>query len=266
MLKQVLLNFDLEEFDIPEEYGQKVCPLTKIQVSSEGLVRMLDLLEKLDITATFFTTVYFAQNQPSLIQRIIARHELASHGVFHSNFKQGDLLHSRLELEKLSGEKIYGFRRPRFEPINQKEILAAGYTYNSSENPIWLPGRYMHLFKPRLPYFYGDLLNIPISTSPVIRYPLFWLSFKNSPLWLFKSMSRWALEQDGYLNIFFHPWEFTDLDMWQLPAFIKRPSGKKMLARLETYLVWLKNKAAFVTYSAFSDTFKVSTQGPILEL
>lgn len=261
MLKEVLLNFDLEEFDIPEEYGQKVDPLTKIQVTSEGLSQMLDLLEKLDLKATFFTTVYFAQNQPSLIQRITARHELASHSVFHSGFKQGDLLYSRIELERLSGKKIYGFRKPRFEAVDRKEILAAGYTYNSSENPIWLPGRYMHLFKPRLPYFSGELLNLPISTSPLIRYPLFWLSFKNSPFWLFKCMSRWTLEQDGYLNIFFHPWEVTDLNKWRLPIFIKRPSGKKMLKKLEAYLVWLKNIAEFVTCSEFCDAFKRETEG-----
>lgn len=256
MIKQVLLNFDLEEFDIPEEYGQKVDPAAKIQVSSMGLTKILGLLDKLNIPATFFTTVYFAKNQPSLIQQLIEKHELASHSISHSSFEKSDLLNSRLELEKLSGKKITGFRQPRFESADSKMISSAGYTYSSSENPIWLPGRYMHLFKPRLPYFSENLLNLPISTSPIIRYPLFWLSFKNSPLWLYKGMSLWALNRDAYLNIFFHPWEFVDLGQWQLPAFIKHLSGDMMLAKLETYLTWLKKIGAeFITCSEFADNF-----------
>ncbi len=255
MIKWILLNLDVEEFDIPEEYGQMVDPMDKIRVSSEGLAPVLDLLEKLDIRITCFTTVYFAQNQPSLIKRIIQRHELASHGYFHSKFQPDNLRSSRLELERLSGRKVYGFRRPRLEAADGGEVFSAGYVYDSSVNPIWLPGRYMNLFKPRVPYLSNGILNLPISTSPIIRYPLFWLSFKNSPLWLFKCMSGWALQTDGYLNIFFHPWEFSDLSNWRLPPFVKRSSGREMLARLEKYLVWLKTQAEFITCSAFAEMF-----------
>jgi hypothetical protein len=256
MIKKVLLSIDVEEFDIPEEYGQKVDDQSKIRVSGEGLVLLLDLLEELDLTVTCFTTVYFARCQPALMERIIRRHELASHGFIHSTFAPTDLLASRLELEKLSGRHIHGFRRPRLKTVDSSEVIAAGYSYNSSENPIWLPGRYMHFFRPRLPYMSGDLVNLPVSTSPLIRYPLFWLSFKNSPLGLFKKMSGWALESDGYLNIFFHPWEFIDLNAWRLPASVKRLSGKKMLSKLSAYLVWLKDRAAFTTCAAFAESFR----------
>jgi len=27
---------------------------------------------------------------------------------------------------------------------------------------------------------------------------------------------------DGYLNIFFDPWEFSDLSKWQLPTYERR--------------------------------------------
>jgi hypothetical protein len=255
MTKWILMSLDVEEFDIPEEYGQVVNASDKIKISSEGLRRVLDLFDKLDITITCFTTVNFAQNQPQSVKRIIKKHELASHGYFHSKFHPDNLRSSRLELERLSGKKVYGFRQPRFEAVDERELFSAGYVYNSSENPIWLPGRYMNLFRPRLPYLSNDILNLPISTSPLIRYPLFWLSFKNSPLWLFKCMSRWALETDGCVNIFFHPWEFNDLSHWRLPIFIKRSSGIKMLAKLEEYLIWLKPQAEFIPCSSFADMF-----------
>jgi hypothetical protein len=261
MIKKILLSLDVEEFDIPEEYGQKVDDLTKIRVSAEGLTLLLDLLEELNLTITCFTTVYFAQRQPALMERIIRRHELASHGVKHATFNTGDLLASRLELEKLSGSHVHGFRRPRLKIVDSSEVLAAGYSYNSSENPIWLPGRYMHFFRPRLPYLSGDLVNLPVSTSPIIRYPLFWLSFKNSPLGMFKKMSAWALESGGYLNIFFHPWEFVDLSAWRLPASVKRLSGMKMLSKLSAYLLWLKDRAEFTTCAAFAESFRKAKRG-----
>jgi len=260
MIKNVLLSLDVEEFDIPEEYGQKVDDQSKIRVSGEGLVLLLDLLEELDLTVTCFTTVYFARSQPALIEQIIRRHELASHGIRHSTFGPGDLLGSRLELEELSGRNVRGFRRPRLKIVDSGELLAAGYSYNSSENPIWLPGRYMNFFRPRLPYLSGDLVNLPVSTSPLIRYPLFWLSFKNSPLGLFKKMSGWALESDGYLNIFFHPWEFIDLRAWRLPASVKRMSGKKMLSKLRAYLIWLKGRGEFTTCGAFAESFRKASR------
>jgi hypothetical protein len=92
-----------------------------------------------------------------------------------------------------------GFRGPKLGAVCHSEILLAGCSYNSCENPIWLPGRSMNLLKPRLPYLSDGLLNLPVSANPVIRYPLFWVSF-NPPHWLFKAMSAWALNTDGYLQ------------------------------------------------------------------
>jgi len=56
MNKVVLLSFDVEEFDIPEEYGQILNEREKFRVSLKGLEPILQLLERLNIRATFFTT------------------------------------------------------------------------------------------------------------------------------------------------------------------------------------------------------------------
>lgn len=255
MTRNILLSLDVEEFDIPEEYGQTLDPDTKIQVSGAGLKKVLDLLDSLDITVTCFTTVFFAKNQPDLMRRIIDRHELASHGVSHSGLHADDFSASRLALETLSGREVCGFRKPRLGKVDSEEVKAAGYLYNSSENPIYLPGRYMNFFKPRLPHISAGLVNLPISCSPVIRYPLFWLSFKNSPEWLYREMSRWTLRNDGYLNIFFHSWEFADLTPWQLPRFVKYPSGEHMLIKFEKYLTWLNQQGRFTTHADFARSF-----------
>ena len=55
MNKSILLSFDIEEFDIPEEYGQHLEDEIKFEISSRGLSNIIALLNRLDITATFLS-------------------------------------------------------------------------------------------------------------------------------------------------------------------------------------------------------------------
>jgi len=68
------------------------------------------------------------------------------------------------------------------QPVDDAEIKKAGYENNSSMNPTYIPDRYNNLSKPRTAYYTNKLLNLPISVTRLIRFPLFWLSFKNFPL------------------------------------------------------------------------------------
>lgn len=239
---KILFSFDIEEFDIAEEYEQTVDFDTKIRVSSDGTIKILDLLEKYNLTATFFVTACFAENRPDLVQRIAARHELASHGYYHSSFQESDFLASRLKLEEISGSKIHGFRMARMDSIDTDAAQAAGYFYDSSMNPTWLPGRYNNLSQPRNLFKIKDLYIFPTSVTPILRFPLFWLSFKNFPAWAYNWLANRALKTDRYLNIYFHPWEFCDLSPWQLPFYVKSADNDVMLQKLENFIVAMRKK------------------------
>jgi len=255
MKNTVLLSFDIEEFDIPTEYGQQIPETEQFEVSHRGFKSLLWLLDYLEIRATLFVTANFALRYPDLIQDAAQKHEIASHGFYHNRFGLADLANSKQSLEQITQTAVVGFRMARLQPVNEIAIAAAGYQYNSSLNPIYLPGRYNHLSKPRTAYRSVNLLNIPISATPLVRLPLFWLSFKNLPLWLIKSASEWTLNQDGYLNLYFHPWEFTDLSGYSLPFYVKRYAGKLLLDRLEQYLHWLAQRAKFRTLADFTENF-----------
>jgi Polysaccharide deacetylase len=246
--QQIFLSFDIEEFDVPLEYGRAIDPSEQFRVSAIGLDAVLDLLDRLGIRATFFITAHFAQHHHRVIHRIAQTHEIASHGFYHSRFDPADLASSRHLLQQLSGQPVLGFRMARLQPVAEGAIAAAGYRYNSSLNPTWLPGRYNHLHKPRKPTWSGQVLNIPVSVTPAIRFPLFWLSFKNLPLGLYKLLSAWNLAYDRQLNLYFHPWEFVNIQSYGLPSYISRRSGAEMLHRLEEYLIWLKKKGDFATF------------------
>ncbi|WP_129714551.1 polysaccharide deacetylase family protein [Pedobacter sp. SYP-B3415] len=252
----ILLSFDIEEFDMPFEYGKQISFSDQISISREGTVAILDLLEKHRIKATFFCTVVFAREIPDLIERIISSgHEFASHGYYHSDFKTAHLLESRIELERLSGNPVSGYRMARMMPVDEREIAKAGYSYNSSINPTFLPGRYNNLGVSRTHFFKEGVLQLPASVTPLLRFPLFWLSFHNLPLWLYKKLALRTLRKDGYLNIYFHPWEFTDLTdrhRFGFPAYVRRNTGKLMIARMDNLIGWLRDREImFSTINGF---------------
>lgn len=239
------LTFDTEEFDCPLPYSQTLCFEKQIEISSLGTEKILDLLMKKGIRATFFCTAVFAISAPQLIHRIVAEgHEVASHGYYHNKFETADLKKSKEILEEISGQEIYGFRMANMGYVDLQALAKAGFQYDSSLNPIYLPGHYNNLSKPRRIFQQNGLYEIPASVSSTFRIPLFWLSLHNIPLWIYTNMCMNVLKKDGYLNLYLHPWEFEELDSpsIDLAWYIKRNSGQKLLGRLEQLINTFREK------------------------
>lgn len=256
----VLLSFDIEEFDMPLEYKGEIPFEEQLSISRKGLQEILILLKKHQAKATFFSTVVFAENNKDLIEQLLSEgHELASHTWFHSEFKIEDLKKSREKLIELFNTKIIGLRMPRMMKVDGKEVEKAGYSYNSSVNPTFLPGRYNNLKVSRTYFKEGEVLQVPASVSPNFRIPLFWLSFHNFPLYFYKKLAKDVLKKDGYLNIYFHPWEFAEIKNpdFRLPGFTIKNSGNKMIERFDEFLKFLNQKKyQFGTFQEFQENIK----------
>ena len=240
----IYLSFDIEEFDMPKEYGYDIAFERQIAISRKGLTAILDLLKKHQMHATFFSTVVFAQQVPDLINRLIEEgHELASHTYYHSDFENEHLKRSKEALEQQFGVTVEGLRMPRMLEVSAEEVKKAGYRYNSSVNPTFLPGRYNKLHVPKHFFNENGLWQIPAAVS-WFRFPLFWLSFHNLPLWLYKFLLKRSVKSIGYAALYFHPWEFTDLHQkeFNFPAYVMRNSGEKMIARFDSLLTFIKQQ------------------------
>ena len=252
---RILLSFDLEEFDIPNEYGAALPAAEQLAVTRKGMDNLLPVLKRLQIPVTFFTTAFYAQQNKTLIQELASTHEIASHTFYHSQFAEPDILLSRQVLAGISGQTIAGFRMPRLAPVSKKLIAAAGYLYDASLNPAWLPGRYNNLHQPRTLFRDDQLWILPSSVTPQLRIPLFWLAFKNLPLSFIKHCSLRVLKKDNYLSLYFHPWEYADLSPYQtMPFYTRKISGNQLLNKLTNYLSWLKTLASFSTMETFIKT------------
>ena len=253
----ILLSFDTEEFDVPREHGVDFSLQQGMEVSVEGTNRILDVLKRNNVNATFFCTGNFVENAPETIRRIKEEgHELACHGVDHWKPQASDVKESKRILEAAIGQPAMGYRQPRMFPVSDEDIAAAGYLYNSSLNPAFIPGRYMHLTDSRTCFMKGDVVQIPASVTPWVRFPLFWLALHNLPQWLYHSMVRRVLRHDGYFVTYFHPWEFYELKEhpeMKMPFIIRNHSGQQMCDRLDRLIKMLKQRGhKFVTYAPFA--------------
>lgn len=257
----ILLSFDVEEFDMPLEYGSKLSITEQMSVGMAGLNAISPILSEKSIVTTLFTTAYFAEYFPGSIRILGEKHEIASHTYYHSKFKQADLAYSKSKLEEITGKSITGIRMPRMMPISCNEVMHAGYSYDASVHPTWIPGRYNNLDLPRTAHIDSGLLRIPASVSPRLRLPLFWLSFKNFPFDFYKRLAIKTLKNDGVLSLYFHPWEFVDISHYGLPRYTRNICSNSLVERLQKLLTLLKKEGDFLTMHEYASTFLNTSNG-----
>jgi peptidoglycan/xylan/chitin deacetylase (PgdA/CDA1 family) len=107
-----------------------------------GIPRVLDLLDKYEIKATFFTPGWTAENYPEETRQITRRgHEIAAHGYLHENFseltedQEWEVHRKSVEIiETVVGKKPVGFRAPYWEWSTRTLdfIHKCGFRYDSS--------------------------------------------------------------------------------------------------------------------------------------
>jgi peptidoglycan/xylan/chitin deacetylase (PgdA/CDA1 family) len=255
---KIILTFDLEEFDLPLEYNCPISEEMQFKISNEGLQRLVDLLNLYNVKATFFITGSFCEKNYETIKTLSENHEIGSHGYYHSRSDEEFIIRSKIILEATSGKQVKAFRMPLLQKIDYDKLIQAGYEYDSSINPTFIPGRYNHFMVSRTPYKVAntEITEFPLSVSPVIRFPLFWISFKNLPLFLYRFLCYSAIRQDQFLHLYFHPWEFAQIDQFKIPGYVQNPNGDKYVKKFEELLSYLKKKGDFVTVSEFLESYK----------
>jgi peptidoglycan/xylan/chitin deacetylase (PgdA/CDA1 family) len=136
-------------FDVDNELLWRRTPLPVPLSQGEygattGLPRILDLLDRQSVPASFYIPAMSAALDPQMIQDILRgkRHEIGVHGWMHENLptvgdaaKEEQLLLQSLEyLTKATGKRPVGFRAPSwaFSASTLEQIRKAGFLYDSS--------------------------------------------------------------------------------------------------------------------------------------
>jgi peptidoglycan-N-acetylglucosamine deacetylase len=107
-----------------------------------GVPRILEMLDRHEIRATFFCPGYTAERYPDLVRQVRdAGHEVAHHGYLHEAMagmtpqQEADVLDRGLDaLERVAGIRPVGYRAPMWEATyaTASLLLDRGFTYDSS--------------------------------------------------------------------------------------------------------------------------------------
>lgn len=222
--------------------------------------RLLDLLDRYNTRATFFTLGWVAERSPELVRRIRdAGHEVASHGYSHQliynqtpDVFREETRRSKAILEDILGEAVTGYRAASYSITSRSrwalDILAEeGFTWDSSIFPVH-HDRYGMPGTPHEPYLLqtpngSTLTEFPLSTCDLGSYRLPIAGggyFRLFPYWL----THWGLgriNRAGQPFIFYlHPWEIDTgqprLRVKALSRFRHYNNLGKCMGRLERLL------------------------------
>jgi polysaccharide deacetylase family protein (PEP-CTERM system associated) len=187
-------------------------------------IRLLDIVRKHGVEATFFVLGWIAERFPDLVREIEHQgHELATHGYSHrllthmqpSEFR-ADLQRSLEVLAKIARHKIEGFRAPSFS-VTRKTLWAvtilkeSGIRYDSSVFPVRFHPEYGIPGSELGPYELVDgLIELPMSVADVLGWKVPCCGggyFRLCPYPLTRHLMRRCRAQGRPVIFYLHPWE-----------------------------------------------------------
>ena len=229
----VCLTFDFDALSAWVARGVvSATPLSRGEYAAVAVPRLLTILERRSLPATWFVPAHTAKAYPRLCEEIVAAgHEVALHGYAHENVAvldeatERELLARSVEtLHEISGTAPVGFRAPSWDLSDSSvELMAAqGLRYDSS-----LMGHDHALYRCRT----ADAVDVDGTTwgreTQLVEVPVSWtlddfpyLEFLRSgdavmpglkdPVEMFRSWERdlqWMLREldQGILTVTCHP-------------------------------------------------------------
>ncbi|MFM9961952.1 MAG: XrtA system polysaccharide deacetylase [Planctomycetaceae bacterium] len=230
--------------------------------------RLLTLLEKAEVRATFFVLGWVAEQHPQLIRDIArAGHEIGCHSYWHrlvydltpDEFRE-DTRQAQQLLEDIIGDRVTLYRAPSFSITERSlwalDILAdLGFDCDSSIYPIHhdrygIPGsnpfpHVIHTKSGELHEFPGSICRLGGMSIPVSGGGYFRLYPARVTAWLLNRVNRRGQPFMFYL----HPWEL-DPDQPRLAGSLRsRFRHYQNLASTERKLNWLLPRFRFGTMS-----------------
>ena len=223
---QVSLGIDVEP-DCPPYLA------TQYRGVADGLPRLLDTLDALEVSTTCFCTGLVAERFPDRVNDLLRRgHELGSHGHTHKPFDTLSPTEARAEIATSTqvlrsfGAPVTAFRAPNLRmPGRYLPILEEyGFAVDSSQ------AKYKRsYYSSAVP---TSLARFPASTtSSVLRLPRWirdpWLAALTSPVVLFV-----------------HPWEFVDLTRERLRLDCRFSTGEPALRSIAEVVASFRARGA----------------------
>ncbi|TET82299.1 MAG: DUF3473 domain-containing protein [Desulfobacteraceae bacterium] len=228
MTSRNILTIDVEDWFHICGVKELIPEVSWLQLESRvsiNTMKILDILSRKGVKATFFVLGFVAETHPDLIIKIQgAGHEIATHGYAHMqvyamtpDMFRKDLRKSVSIISGITGHPVKGYRAPewsiRDDSLWALDILSReGFEYDSSMAPLPIIGNPKYPKIPhRLTLDQGELWEFPplVGATPLVNLPLGggW-GLRVFPYRLISSAIRNLNAQGQPAVIYFHPREF----------------------------------------------------------
>jgi len=275
-----IFSVDLEEWFVVDILSDRYAKKEWSQLTSTlkiNTFKLLELLDRKNVKATWFVLGWCADKYPEIIQEIFYRgHEIACHSYYHRKVNQLDPDAFKKDTElainaivKAIGNVPFGYRAPSWSIDASNswafEILSElGFIYDSSVFPIkhdiygWPDGPRVTM---KIELNNGKkLYEIPASTYRFLgkNIPIAGGGyFRHSPYWYSKKIIK-RLNRKGQAVVFYiHPWELeSELPHLKKLSLIKRFRTYSSTTILQMKIEKLLNDFSFTTIADYLNLFK----------
>lgn len=262
-----------DAFSVKTKQTNRVATLTK---------KVLQLLDKHGVKATFFVLGQVAEKFPGLVKQIADEgHELGVHGYHHVQFFKmtreqalEEINSAKKLIENISGCQVFGHRAPAFSITPETKwgldvIAEAGFRYDSSVMPIrgnrygW-PGFPREICTIKTPKGH-KLTEVPLSTISIMggQIPVCGGGYlRLFPEWITKKAFEKITENRPAI-VYLHPYELDTqpypdyyFDELARAGFLKRNKMKSM---------WINRKTIYPKLESLLENYEFDTMINLVE-
>ncbi|WP_340106952.1 polysaccharide deacetylase family protein [Rhodohalobacter sp. 8-1] len=253
-----------DAFSVQSPQTNRVVQLTK---------KILCLLDRHDVKATFFVLGVVAENFPELVKKISeGGHELGVHGYNHLQFfrmNRGEafqeLDRAKKLIEDISGKAVYGHRAPAFSITPKTKwgldvIVEAGFEYDSSIMPIhgkrygW-PGFTKDICRIKTPAGH-QLIEVPLSTLSIMgrEIPVCGGGYLRLFPEGFTRLAMKKITKERPAIVYIHPYE---LDTEPYPDYyFEQLNRTGFLNRNKMKSMWVNRKSVYPKLSGLLENYE----------